>query len=35
MRDVDFQLVYDAEKTKQYLYFLSRHPYDHRKAKQM
>ena len=34
-RDVDFQIIYDAERTKQYLLILYQDTYDHRKAKQM
>ena len=37
MQDVDFQLIYDPEKTKQILVILYHDTvtYDHRKAKQM
>ena len=34
-RDFDFQLIYDAERTKQNLFILYQDTYDHRKAKQM
>ena len=35
MQDVDFQLIYDPEKTKQNLLIFYQDTYDHRNAKQM